>query len=82
MGDRVATGSGRYNLALSAYSQEETCIVQTKFVPSKEVKVSGPFGSKCDGEPKGSYQAPALPIMFAAVALAAVVVVADDGESD
>lgn len=78
--DRVATGTGRYNLALSANSQAESCQKQGKLVPNKVKEPGDPFQVFCNNRNK--FGPGALGIAIPVFALGVAAVVADDGESD
>jgi len=80
--DRVSGNAGRYNTALDAVTQEGHCVKSVGF-KGKTVPRSSEMSRKCgDSKNRIIPPNPYLSYAIGGVALAAVIAVADDGESD
>lgn len=81
--DRVSGETGRYNLALDAVSEEETCVKTIGPFEKKGLTtpVGGKMSVKCDPDIGDPSRIP-IPIFALPVIISAAVVVNDSGKSD
>lgn len=77
--DRVSGATGRYNLALNAVSQQQTCTKTIGF-KGKTIPTSSEFSYKC-AEKTSGYPA-GTPLFIGGIALASAIVLLDGGDSD